>query len=190
MKPKGFLFPALFIAAATFLHGCGEAGPSAPALRGPTLETSWSNNAAGLLRCRPLDYDSVTAMVTPAGGDVRVSKHLLSIPPQALARPTRITLVVRPDTVNYVQFGPDGLVFNAPVTLTMSYVNCHADASTDPKRIAYTTDDLVILEYEPSVDDTILILKGIREQIGKTFGDEITITVEPDTEPRVRVRAW
>jgi hypothetical protein len=31
----------------------------------------------------------------------------------------------------------------------------------------------------------LLILKGIREQIGKTFGDEITITVEPDTEPRV-----
>ena len=31
----------------------------------------------------------------------------------------------------------------------------------------------------------LIILKGIREQIGKTFGDEITITVEPDTEPRL-----
>jgi hypothetical protein len=31
----------------------------------------------------------------------------------------------------------------------------------------------------------LIILKGIREQIGKTFGDEITITLEPDTEPRV-----
>ena len=31
----------------------------------------------------------------------------------------------------------------------------------------------------------LLILKGIREQIGKTFGDEVTVTVEPDTEPRV-----
>ncbi len=31
----------------------------------------------------------------------------------------------------------------------------------------------------------LIILKGIRAQIGKTFGDEITITVEPDTEPRV-----
>lgn len=29
------------------------------------------------------------------------------------------------------------------------------------------------------------IRKEIREQIGKTFGDEVTITVEPDTEPRV-----
>ncbi|MEK6753625.1 MAG: YdeI/OmpD-associated family protein [Chloroflexota bacterium] len=31
----------------------------------------------------------------------------------------------------------------------------------------------------------LIILKGIREQIGKTFGDEVKITVELDTEPRV-----
>ncbi len=31
----------------------------------------------------------------------------------------------------------------------------------------------------------LIILKEIREKIGKTFGDEIKITVEADTEPRV-----
>ncbi len=31
----------------------------------------------------------------------------------------------------------------------------------------------------------LLILKGIREQVGKTFGDEIKIVVEADVEPRV-----
>jgi len=31
----------------------------------------------------------------------------------------------------------------------------------------------------------LIILKGIREQIGKTFGDEVKIIVEPDTEPRL-----
>lgn len=31
----------------------------------------------------------------------------------------------------------------------------------------------------------LIILKEIREQIGKTFGDEVTVSVEPDTEPRV-----
>ena len=31
----------------------------------------------------------------------------------------------------------------------------------------------------------LIILKEIRERIGKTFGDEITVTVEPDTDPRV-----
>jgi hypothetical protein len=31
------------------------------------------------------------------------------------------------------------------------------------------------------------IRKEIRDQVGKTFGDEVTITVEPDREPRSRV---
>jgi len=31
----------------------------------------------------------------------------------------------------------------------------------------------------------LLILKEIREQIGKTFGDEVKVTVEADAEPRV-----
>ena len=31
----------------------------------------------------------------------------------------------------------------------------------------------------------LIILKGIREQVGKTFGDEVKVTVESDTEPRV-----
>src|SRR5689334_7476633 len=29
------------------------------------------------------------------------------------------------------------------------------------------------------------VLKNIRVQIGKTFGDEVTVTIEPDAEPRL-----
>jgi len=31
----------------------------------------------------------------------------------------------------------------------------------------------------------LIVLKGIREQIGRTFGDEVKVTVEPDLEERV-----
>lgn len=31
----------------------------------------------------------------------------------------------------------------------------------------------------------LIVLKGIREQIGKTFGDEIRVSVESDTEERI-----
>lgn len=31
----------------------------------------------------------------------------------------------------------------------------------------------------------LLVLKSIREQAGKTFGDEVKVTVEPDTEERL-----
>ncbi len=31
----------------------------------------------------------------------------------------------------------------------------------------------------------LIVLKSIREKIGKTFGDEVEVTIEEDTEPRV-----
>jgi hypothetical protein len=31
----------------------------------------------------------------------------------------------------------------------------------------------------------LIVLKGIREQIGKSFGDKVGVTVEPDTQPRL-----
>jgi hypothetical protein len=31
----------------------------------------------------------------------------------------------------------------------------------------------------------LIVLKEIREKIGRTFGDEVSITVEPDVEPRI-----
>lgn len=31
----------------------------------------------------------------------------------------------------------------------------------------------------------LIVLKEIREQIGKSFGDEVTITIESDTKPRL-----
>lgn len=36
-----------------------------------------------------------------------------------------------------------------------------------------------------SENHMLIVLKGIREQIGKTFGDEIKVTVGLDEEPRV-----
>lgn len=148
--------PLALLASTTAALGCGErrGGPTAPDRSITALEASLGNSPGGLLRCRPLAYDSVTQMVTPAGGVLRVSKHVLSIPAMALSHPTRITLVVPPDSVNRIQLQPEGLVFDAPVELTMSYVNCDIGSSTDPKQIAYTDDSLNILEYEPSVDDS------------------------------------
>ena len=147
--------PLALLASTTAALSCGDraGGPTAPDRPIPALEAGFGDSPAGLLRCRPLAYDSVTQMVTPAGGVLRVSKHVLSIPAKALGHPVRITLVVPPDSVNRIQMQPEGLVFETSVELTMSYVNCNTDASTDPKRIAYTDDSLTILEYEPSVDD-------------------------------------
>ncbi len=158
MKPTRLPFSALITGAAAVLLSCGEPGPAAPDLRGPGLEASQGNSGGsptGLLECRPLAYDSVTQMVGRLGAVLRVSRHTLLIPPLALSRPVKITLVAPSDTVNVIQFQPEGLVFNVPVVLTMSYVNCNTGMSTDPRKIAYTNDSLAIVEYEPSVDDAV-----------------------------------
>src|SRR6266581_4494463 len=70
----------------------------------------------------------------------------------ARAVPTTITAVVRSDTVNVVRFQPQGLQFDRPASLTMSYANCGLLGSLGPKEIAHTTDRLEILSYLPSVD--------------------------------------
>ena len=138
---------------AAVLLSCDQPGPAAPDLRAPGLEANTVGSTGGLLQCRPLAYDSVTQTVGFFGAVLRVSRHTLFIPPLALTHPVRITVVVPSDTVNVIRFEPEGLVFNYPVTLTMSYANCNAGASTDLRRVAYTSDSLQIIEYEPSVDN-------------------------------------
>lgn len=66
-----------------------------------------------------------------------------------------ITAVAPADTVNRVQFEPQGLTFHQPASLVMSYANCSGLASFLPKQIAYTSHELVILALLPSVDDIV-----------------------------------
>jgi len=109
----------------------------------------------GLLSCTPLPYDSVTQTIGPAGGTLAVGAHTLTIPPGALETAVSITAVAPSDTVSHVRFQPQGLTFQQPASLTLSYANCSLLGSLAPKQIAYTTDALQILEYLPSLDELL-----------------------------------
>jgi hypothetical protein len=159
MKVTRFLLPAVLGAVTLVALNCGEPSPvgvesPAPPARGDLISdlTSWPL-ADGLLQCSPLPADSVTQTIGPEGGTLQVGPHTLSVPPGALAVPVSITAVAPSDTVNRVQFQPEGLTFSQPAALTMSYANCRPLALGFPKQIAYTTDALAILQYLPSLDD-------------------------------------
>ena len=108
----------------------------------------------GFLKCSALPAASVTQTIGPAGGSLTVGPHILRIPSGALAAPTSITAtIVTGQGVNAVRFKPEGLRFASPAYLTMSYANCNLLGKLLPKRIAYTTDLLEILEYLLSVDN-------------------------------------
>jgi hypothetical protein len=103
-----------------------------------------------------LPATSVSQTIGPDGGTITVGPHVLRIPAGALDRPTTITGTL--DTgrgVNGIRFQPEGLQFNPSAYLTMSYANCSLLGSLLPKRIAYTTNLLSVVEYLLSLDNLL-----------------------------------
>ncbi len=153
MKPTILARAALLGAATLAVLHCSDSRPPGVA---PLLEPPIPLPLpvpTGLLTCTPLPSDSVTQTIGPEGGTLLVGVDALTIPPGALDSAVTITAVAPSDTVNRVQFQPEGLTFQQPASLTMSYANCNLLGLTLPKQIAYTTDLLAILYYLPSVDD-------------------------------------
>ena len=156
MKTTRVLLVALLAAAALSASSCREPSPLGVHARAPRSDASLFGSlvtSTTLLSCSPLLSDSVTQTIGPEGGFLTVGPHTLSVPPGALAEPVSITAVAPSDTVNRVRLEPEGLSFQRPVFLAMSYANCDLLGTLLPKRIAYTTDALEILEYVPSLND-------------------------------------
>jgi len=128
--------------------------PKVPAAQpAPDTRSDWGLGLNLLLKCSPLPADSESQVIGPEGGTLTVGPHTLTVPPGALDTATLITGVMRSDTVNAIRFSPQGLIFQQPARLAMSYANCGVFWSLIPKRIAYTTDDLFILQIIPSLDN-------------------------------------
>ena len=113
--------------------------------------------ASGLLYCSPLPYAATTQTIGSAGGTISVGPHTLTIPAGALSQEVAITAEAPSDSVRSVRLLPEGLTFAAgkPARLTLSYAGCSLLGSVAPKRIAYTTDLLELLQFLPSIDDLI-----------------------------------
>ncbi len=151
MKPMRGTLGVLIGSAILTLIGCTDRGAVAPDVGTINAAANATNGERGLLPCRPVAYDSATVRIGTRGGSIRVGRHVLTIPPYALTGSVKITAIAPSDTVNRLEFRPEGLVFRFPATLTMSYANCAASSLS--KGIAYTTDSLVILEYLRARDD-------------------------------------
>lgn len=158
-RPGRFAWVLGLLAGAVLLGSCDRMPdtPKVPAAQTvPDVRSDWFGWGLGLLlKCSPQPFDSSSQMIGPDGGTLTVGSNTLTIPPGALNAPTLITGVVQPDTVNAIRFAPQGLVFQQPAQLVMSYANCGFLGALIPKRIVYTTDDLFILQFIPSLDDVL-----------------------------------
>jgi len=154
MKRIRLLRAALLSVGALLVLSCSE--PTNPAPQTGLLDGDLFGDLTqltGLLQCTPLPYDSVTQAIGPEGGTISVGPHTFTVPAGALDTAVTITAVTPSDTVNRIQFQPEGLVFNGYTTLRMSYANCNILSVLQPKRIAYVGADLGILDYVPSLDN-------------------------------------
>lgn len=100
--------------------------------------------ATDLLTCSPQPYKSVTQTIGPAGGTIVIGKHRLVIPKGALKAKTTITAEQVRGSTNSLRFSPEGLRFETPALLTISYDNCLVTLLK--KNIVYTSESLSILE--------------------------------------------
>ena len=156
MKEVRFLRAAFLAAIALIAVSCAD--PTTP-----MPQSSWVDGdligelrqLTGLLKCTPLPYDSVSQTIGPEGGVIQVGPHTFTVPAGALDTNVTITAVTPSDTINRIQFQPEGLVFNEYTTLRMSYANCDLLGSLLPKRVAYVNADLGILDYLPSLDNVL-----------------------------------
>jgi hypothetical protein len=108
------------------------------------------SDITNLLSCSRQKYVAVQETIGPNGGRIRVGEHTLDIPAGALTRKVRIKAEQMRGSTNSVRFSPEGLRFEKPAELTMSYRNCKVVLL--PKTIVYTTEKFKILEVLQSLD--------------------------------------
>jgi hypothetical protein len=161
-------FAALIGALALTLAACStDVGPSAPGAPDVTAAQP-ANDLLGvggtlsgvtgtvsnllLYRCPTDGFGSVTELVGPAGGTIKVGPHSLIIPAGALSGNVAITATAPAGQYVRVDFQPQGLRFRTAATLRLSYAHCEGLPPLLPK-VAYVNDLLSILEVLPSLND-------------------------------------
>jgi hypothetical protein len=107
----------------------------------------------GVASCSTVLVGMIRQTVGPAGGVIALGPARLTIPPGALSKMVTIQAQIPAGySGNYIQFKPEKVVFNQPVSLTISYSNCSA-AYAQQLKVAQVSDMLQIIQYVPSTND-------------------------------------
>ncbi len=125
-------------------------GPGIPGLLAGKVKAT----APSFVQCSPVQYDSVSQVIGPAGGWLVVGANVLWVDSLALSAPVQITAVAPSDTIRRVRLRPDGLQFKTGThglgaVVATNLANCKLRRNTFP-RIANVTDSLALVEYVES----------------------------------------
>lgn len=111
------LFAAVFLSA-----GCSESplDPNQSASTQPTLLQRASRSSDGASMA-PVNLHIANTISATTGGVLTLLDVVLVVPPGAVDNDTTFSIDIPDDEIFFNEFGADGLVFNVPVTVTMSY---------------------------------------------------------------------
>lgn len=136
-----------------------EAVTPAPAIQPDLVEDLFgtaSKALNSLLVCAPPQFEAGEAVIGRNGGTLDLGQVRLVVPRGALRSNVRIRAEIPAEPYATVRFSPEGLEFLKPAALTMSYAHCSLTAGLlTPKRIAYVTERLQLIEFIPSVDNVL-----------------------------------
>jgi hypothetical protein len=104
-----------------------------------------------LLRCEPKSYEADAAIVGPSGGTLHAGPHELVIPQGALDHEELIVMEAPTSSRVDVRLEPEGLQFQTPAKLTLSYKACVVPTIAD-LLVAYLGQGRQVLELPPSND--------------------------------------
>ncbi|HEV8612568.1 MAG TPA: hypothetical protein VGQ73_03595 [Gemmatimonadales bacterium] len=147
-RPRYFLNSILGVVIAA--GACSNGPPTAPEPEMSALLATTS--IPTILQCFPLPPARSSAVIGKDGGIITVGPHMLWIPPKALPKDVLITAATGSDSVNAIRFEPEGLKFERPVLLMMSFANCTWGLLRGLE-IVYTDDQLKPKEVIASVMD-------------------------------------
>ncbi len=112
---------AVLLTAGLSFTGCSQS-PVEPNLE-PTEPQVLSRSAAftSMAQMSPVPLYTEAVISAKDGGRLALFDVVLDVPPGALDVDTTYSIDIPDINVFYNEFGTDGLVFNVPVTVTMSY---------------------------------------------------------------------
>jgi hypothetical protein len=148
----------LLAAVAAVVATCGEPTPTGVGMLAGKVKppSGGGGTKPGLVKCTQ-SYDSVSKVIGPKGDTLAVGKHIFWVDAQVLTDTVTITAVAPADTVRWVRFKPEGLLFppsvldlssglSAGAILYTNYKDCGVP-SGDTLRIAQVDESKTILGY-------------------------------------------
>ena len=124
--------------AGTLVAACRDGGPTAEPRTDAMQSLTTTINGVELVLSPPshrlTPAGAATAVIGPEGGTIQVEGARLTVPPGAVSQPVEFVARGRIGDQYVYRFGPNGLQFKVPATLSISVDP--AQAGVDPARLA------------------------------------------------------